>query len=306
MADEQKHENADGRVAAGQDAAAPRKTSSWSSSAADLEAAQDRLLRSQAELDNYRKRAAREIEDHRRYANLPLIRDLLPVLDNIERAIAAAETTPRRRRLAGRRQAGGQAVRGSVGAAPLPADPRPAPAVRPAPAPRHLRSRRPTSCRRAPWCWCRRAGFQLARPRGPPQPGDCFHAKRSDCRARSDRAHLLSSWKCAMPTYDYLCDACGHRVRAVPVDHGPSRAEVPGVRASEASPADRPRRGDRVSRLGFLYHRLPQRVVQEGGRGRQGRQRRKASRTASRIASPPPALRRARRRRAKRRTKAEV
>ncbi len=59
----------------------------------DLEAAQDRLLRSRAELDNYRKRAAREIEDHRRYANLPLLADLLPVLDNIERAIAAAETT---------------------------------------------------------------------------------------------------------------------------------------------------------------------------------------------------------------------
>ncbi len=64
---------------------------------ADLEAAKDRLLRSQAELDNYRKRAAREIEDNRRYANLPLIRDLLPVLDNLERAIAAAEKTPRRR-----------------------------------------------------------------------------------------------------------------------------------------------------------------------------------------------------------------
>jgi molecular chaperone GrpE len=59
----------------------------------DLEAAKDRVLRSQAELENYRKRAAREIEDHRRYANLPLMNDLLPVLDNIERAIAAAEKT---------------------------------------------------------------------------------------------------------------------------------------------------------------------------------------------------------------------
>ena len=57
----------------------------------DLEAARDRVLRSQAELENYRKRAAREIEENRRYAELPLIRDLLPVLDNIERAIAAAE-----------------------------------------------------------------------------------------------------------------------------------------------------------------------------------------------------------------------
>ncbi len=59
----------------------------------DLEAAKDRVLRSQAELENYRKRAAREIEEHRRYANLPLMHDLLPVLDNIERAITAAEKT---------------------------------------------------------------------------------------------------------------------------------------------------------------------------------------------------------------------
>ncbi len=60
----------------------------------DMEAAKDRVLRSQAELENYRKRAAREIEEHRRYANQPLIHDLLPVMDNMERAIAAAEKSP--------------------------------------------------------------------------------------------------------------------------------------------------------------------------------------------------------------------
>ncbi|MGA2035023.1 MAG: nucleotide exchange factor GrpE [Thermoguttaceae bacterium] len=57
----------------------------------DLEEAKDRVLRSQAELENYRKRASREIEDNRRFANLPLLRDLLPVMDNMERAIGAAE-----------------------------------------------------------------------------------------------------------------------------------------------------------------------------------------------------------------------
>jgi molecular chaperone GrpE len=61
---------------------------------ADLEDASDRVLRAQAELDNYRKRARREMEDERRYATLPLLRDLLPVLDNIQRAIAAAEKSP--------------------------------------------------------------------------------------------------------------------------------------------------------------------------------------------------------------------
>jgi len=59
----------------------------------ELEAAKDRVLRSQAELENYRKRVAREMQDLHRYANLPLMRDLLPVLDNINRAIEAAEKT---------------------------------------------------------------------------------------------------------------------------------------------------------------------------------------------------------------------
>jgi molecular chaperone GrpE len=58
---------------------------------ADLEDASDRVLRAQAEFDNYRKRVRREMEDERRYASLGLLGDLLPVLDNIHRAIAAAE-----------------------------------------------------------------------------------------------------------------------------------------------------------------------------------------------------------------------
>jgi molecular chaperone GrpE len=53
--------------------------------------AQDRYLRSQAELENTRKRLRREMEDERRYAELTLLADLLPVLDNINRAIEAAE-----------------------------------------------------------------------------------------------------------------------------------------------------------------------------------------------------------------------
>lgn len=58
---------------------------------AEIGEARDLLLRAQADLENYRKRARRELEDERRYANLPLLRDLLPVVDNIGRAIAAAE-----------------------------------------------------------------------------------------------------------------------------------------------------------------------------------------------------------------------
>jgi len=56
----------------------------------ELDAARDRALRCQAELENFRKRAARDMQDALRYANLPLLTDLLPVLDNIDRAIEAA------------------------------------------------------------------------------------------------------------------------------------------------------------------------------------------------------------------------
>jgi molecular chaperone GrpE len=53
--------------------------------------AQDRYWRSQAELENTRKRLRREMDEERRYAELPLLADLLPVIDNINRAIEAAE-----------------------------------------------------------------------------------------------------------------------------------------------------------------------------------------------------------------------
>lgn len=47
----------------------------------------DRLLRVSAEFENYKKRMAREKEEFRKYANESLIKDLLPVVDNLERAI---------------------------------------------------------------------------------------------------------------------------------------------------------------------------------------------------------------------------
>ena len=60
----------------------------------ELEQAKDRVLRCQAELDNYRKRASRELDDQLRYANMGILRDLLPVLDNIQRAVESAEKSP--------------------------------------------------------------------------------------------------------------------------------------------------------------------------------------------------------------------
>jgi len=61
--------------------------------AEQLGAANDRVLRAQAELENFRKRTRRELEDQRRYANFALLGDLLPVLDNLHRAVEAAEQT---------------------------------------------------------------------------------------------------------------------------------------------------------------------------------------------------------------------
>ena len=50
----------------------------------------ERFLRAAAELDNFRKRKEREVSDLRKYANQMLLRELLGVVDNLERALAAA------------------------------------------------------------------------------------------------------------------------------------------------------------------------------------------------------------------------
>lgn len=46
-----------------------------------------------ADLENYRKRVQKELEQERRYRVLPLAHDLLPTLDNLQRALDAARTT---------------------------------------------------------------------------------------------------------------------------------------------------------------------------------------------------------------------
>ncbi|HZN54746.1 MAG TPA: nucleotide exchange factor GrpE [Candidatus Polarisedimenticolaceae bacterium] len=53
-------------------------------------ALRERLLRLQADFENFKKRMERERVDHVRYATADLVRRILPVLDNFERAMAAA------------------------------------------------------------------------------------------------------------------------------------------------------------------------------------------------------------------------
>ena len=50
----------------------------------------DQLLRVSAEFDNYKKRTAREMQDVVKYANEKLVKELLTVVDNLERAIESA------------------------------------------------------------------------------------------------------------------------------------------------------------------------------------------------------------------------
>jgi molecular chaperone GrpE len=50
----------------------------------------ERFLRAAAELDNFRKRKEREVSELRKYANQTLLRELLGVVDNLERALAVS------------------------------------------------------------------------------------------------------------------------------------------------------------------------------------------------------------------------
>ena len=54
---------------------------------ADKADLQDRLLRARAEFDNARRRAERERSDFLQFAAMDLVRDILPVLDDFERAL---------------------------------------------------------------------------------------------------------------------------------------------------------------------------------------------------------------------------
>jgi len=50
----------------------------------------DRFLRVSAEFENYKKRAAREMGDFRKFANESFVKAMLPVVDNLDRAIESS------------------------------------------------------------------------------------------------------------------------------------------------------------------------------------------------------------------------
>lgn len=57
----------------------------------ELEEMKNRYLRAQADLENFRRRTRKEKEEQAKYAALPVVQALLPVLDNLERALAASK-----------------------------------------------------------------------------------------------------------------------------------------------------------------------------------------------------------------------
>lgn len=55
--------------------------------------AQERFMRTLADFENYKKRAQRDQSDALKYANEKLLKELLPVIDNLERALAHSRET---------------------------------------------------------------------------------------------------------------------------------------------------------------------------------------------------------------------
>lgn len=58
---------------------------------AEVQIHKDQYLRTLAEMENLRKRTQREKEDLAKYANENILREVLPVIDNLERAVEHAE-----------------------------------------------------------------------------------------------------------------------------------------------------------------------------------------------------------------------
>ncbi|MDR6225065.1 nucleotide exchange factor GrpE [Desmospora profundinema] len=54
-----------------------------------MEEAQEQVLRARADLENFRRRSRKDREEAVKYAAVPMLESLLPVLDNLERALAA-------------------------------------------------------------------------------------------------------------------------------------------------------------------------------------------------------------------------
>src|SRR3954451_9537945 len=91
MANEQQEQKAPGTV---ETPSAPRLSAdeieSLRRKAGERDQYLDMAQRTRAEFENYQKRNQKDREQERRYAYGPLVRDILPVMDNLDRALLAA------------------------------------------------------------------------------------------------------------------------------------------------------------------------------------------------------------------------
>jgi molecular chaperone GrpE len=99
------HEDAVNAINTGDETAADQAEAAGDAPSADAsdalqqlqrenETLQDRLLRTAAEFDNYRKRSERERRDIVEYAAYDVVLELLPIVDNLERALQAPNGGP--------------------------------------------------------------------------------------------------------------------------------------------------------------------------------------------------------------------
>ena len=69
------------------DAPAAESASAMSALVTERDDLKELLLRRQAEFDNFRKRTERERSEYLQYAGMELVRDMLPILDDFDRAL---------------------------------------------------------------------------------------------------------------------------------------------------------------------------------------------------------------------------
>jgi molecular chaperone GrpE len=87
---EKKRKNQEGTGQAPQAGAEAKLQEQMQQLEQEVKESQDQLLRKAAEFENFRKRLSREKEESIKYANAALLGDIVPIIDDFERAIQSA------------------------------------------------------------------------------------------------------------------------------------------------------------------------------------------------------------------------
>lgn len=90
MSDETKVPESDNSKSGTQDAGAPTLQEQLQAALAERDQFKEKWARALADLDNYRRRVQREMEEDRKYAAMPMLKSLLPAFDGLDRAVQAA------------------------------------------------------------------------------------------------------------------------------------------------------------------------------------------------------------------------